>query len=104
MKVYYVENHLYRIKSDRIFKIYNAIALFFSKKSISLQPLLKNDLVAQLVEHIPFKDGVLGSNPSWITKKNRIIERLGGFLFFKVYNFTTCKVKLIFLNDSISLF
>ena len=67
MKVYYVENQLYRIKSDRIFKIYNAIALFFSKKSISLQPLLKNDLVAQLVEHIPFKDGVLGSNPSWIT-------------------------------------
>ncbi len=23
-----------------------------------------NDSVAQLVEHIPFKDGVLGSNPS----------------------------------------
>jgi hypothetical protein len=27
----------------------------------------KDDLVAQLVEHIPFKDGVLGSNPSWVT-------------------------------------
>ena len=27
-----------------------------------------DDSVAQLVEHIPFKDGVLGSNPSWITK------------------------------------
>ena len=26
------------------------------------------DSVAQLVEHIPFKDGVLGSNPSWITE------------------------------------
>ena len=25
------------------------------------------DSVAQLVEHIPFKDGVLGSSPSWIT-------------------------------------
>jgi len=25
---------------------------------------LKNDLIAQLVEHIPFKDGVLGSSPS----------------------------------------
>ncbi len=24
----------------------------------------KDDSVAQLVEHIPFKDGVLGSNPS----------------------------------------
>ena len=27
----------------------------------------KDDSVAQLVEHIPFKDGVLGSNPSWVT-------------------------------------
>ncbi len=25
------------------------------------------DLLAQLVEHIPFKDGVLGSNPRQIT-------------------------------------
>ena len=25
--------------------------------------------VAQQVEHIPFKDGVLGSNPSWNTKR-----------------------------------
>ena len=32
-----------------------------------MQPLLKKDLVAQQVEHIPFKDGVLGSSPSWIT-------------------------------------
>ncbi len=24
--------------------------------------------VAQQVEHIPFKDGVLGSSPSWFTK------------------------------------
>jgi hypothetical protein len=28
---------------------------------------LKTDLVAQLVEHIPFKDGVLGSSPSQVT-------------------------------------
>ena len=27
----------------------------------------KDDSVAQQVEHIPFKDGVLGSSPSWIT-------------------------------------
>jgi hypothetical protein len=26
------------------------------------------DSVAQQVEHIPFKDGVLGSSPSWVTK------------------------------------
>ena len=30
----------------------------------------KDDSVAQQVEHIPFKDGVLGSNPSWVTKRN----------------------------------
>jgi hypothetical protein len=28
------------------------------------QRLNKDDSVAQQVEHIPFKDGVLGSNPS----------------------------------------
>ena len=30
--------------------------------------VFKDDSVAQLVEHIPFKDGVLGSRPSWVTK------------------------------------
>ena len=29
---------------------------------------LKNDSLAQQVEHIPFKDGVLGSNPRRITE------------------------------------
>ena len=29
----------------------------------------KDDSVAQQVEHIPFKDGVLGSSPSWVTLK-----------------------------------
>jgi hypothetical protein len=38
------------------------------KKTRIFAPLLKNDLVAQQVEHIPFKDGVLGSSPSWITR------------------------------------
>ena len=37
------------------------------------------DSVAQLVEHIPFKDGVLGSNPSWITKHTML--RQEHFLF-----------------------
>ena len=27
--------------------------------------------VAQQVEHIPFKDGVLGSSPSWFTRETR---------------------------------
>ena len=30
----------------------------------------KLDSVAQLVEHLTFNQGVLGSNPSWITSKN----------------------------------
>ena len=29
----------------------------------------EDDSVAQLVEHIPFKDGVLGPNPNWVTIK-----------------------------------
>ncbi len=36
------------------------------------------DSVAQQVEHIPFKDGVLGSNPSWITLP--LYQRGGFFL------------------------
>ncbi len=41
---------------------------FRLKKIISLQPQNEKGVsVAQQVEHIPFKDGVLGSNPSWNT-------------------------------------
>ena len=55
--------------------------LFFFKKIWSIQkfvvplhPLLKKGIkndesVAQQVEHIPFKDGVLGSSPSWFTER-----------------------------------
>ena len=56
---------------------------FFDRKIICPTfALAKNgtDSVAQLVEHIPFKDGVLGSNPSWITK-----QPLGCFSFFRVF-------------------
>ncbi len=48
--------------------------VIFSKKIWSFQNFCifalpkQKDLVAQQVEHIPFKDGVLGSNPSWVTK------------------------------------
>jgi hypothetical protein len=38
-----------------------------------------NDSVAQLVEHIPFKDGVLGSSPSWITEKFKFYFSIGRF-------------------------
>ncbi len=38
------------------------------------------DLVAQLVEHLPFKEVVLGSSPSQVTIRNRIpIEKSGFF-------------------------
>ena len=37
----------------------------YKKKYVLLQPRNEKDVpVAQQVEHIPFKDGVLGSNPS----------------------------------------
>jgi hypothetical protein len=33
-------------------------------------PISEVDPLAQLVEHIPFKDGVLGSSPNWLTEKS----------------------------------
>ena len=38
-----------------------------------------------MVEHIPFKDGVLGSNPSWITKRQKELDLIP---FFMLYNET----------------
>jgi hypothetical protein len=58
------------------------INYFFDRKIICPTfALAKNgtDSVAQLVEHIPFKDGVLGSNPSWITRQTMLREE--HFLF-----------------------
>nr|AOE08076.1 hypothetical protein [uncultured bacterium] len=34
---------------------------------VYLQPHLRKDLVAQLAEHLPFKERVLGSSPSQVT-------------------------------------
>ena len=39
------------------------------------------DLVAQQVEHIPFKDGVLGSSPSWITDLTTAEDEIFGCFF-----------------------
>ena len=53
-----------------------------------LQESNKVDSLAQQAEHIPFKDGVLGSNPRRITKKNknRLFSRFFCFLsyFFRI--------------------
>ena len=35
--------------------------------NVYLQPHSGKDLVAQLAEHLPFKERVLGSNPSQVT-------------------------------------
>ena len=48
------------------------------------------DSLAQLVEHIPFKDGVVGSNPTRITKGSS--PEQGGDSFFvsiPIYHSTT---------------
>ena len=50
------------------------IAVFLPKTCIVQKLILPlhrfyGDSLAQLVEHIPFKDGVVGSNPTRITKK-----------------------------------
>ena len=61
--------------------------LVMSKKSSTFAPAFEwkyafsRDSVAQQVEHIPFKDGVLGSSPSWITKREFSL----GTLFFTFY-------------------
>ena len=40
----------------------------FYEKGLTFAPLFfEHDSLAQQVEHIPFKDGVLGSNPRRIT-------------------------------------
>ena len=54
------------------------------KNLLPLHPRFKkrhDDSLAQQVEHIPFKDGVLGSSPRWITGKSHNINIVGFFLF-----------------------
>ena len=47
--------------------------------------------VAQQVEHIPFKDGVLGSSPSWNTKNKGVA--LQWLLFYVLYDVLKCQMK-----------
>ena len=69
------------------FSIYIFSKIFAStEKSGIFAPPLKNkanegELVAQLVEHIPFKDGVLGSSPNWLTKAIKV----SWSLFFVIF-------------------
>ena len=59
--------------------------LFFFKNIWSCQKFVvilhafsvkEHESVAQQVEHIPFKDGVLGSSPSWFTRETRQLASL----------------------------
>ena len=52
--------------------------------AVYLHPHSGKDLVAQLVEHLPFKERVLGSSPSQVTKKMRkpSLKNEGFFMSF----------------------
>ena len=50
---------------------------------VYLQPEKSKDLVAQLAEHLPFKERVLGSSPSQVTFFNDLIAQLVEHLPFK---------------------
>ena len=82
--------------------------LVMSKKSSTFAPAFekkgrvkRDESVAQQVEHIPFKDGVLGSSPSWFTERefrlsflfSVLSHSLSSFSFFQIArcNFV-CKI------------
>ena len=90
-------------------KIFKKICVC-QKKVVPLHSLLKKqdffcqlkfviESVAQQVEHIPFKDGVLGSSPSWFTRRE---FRLSFFYFYVLifffFNQFACKVTTFFWN------
>ena len=60
--------------------------------TVYLHPHLGKDLVAQLVEHLPFKERVLGSSPSQVTNwetnlnQNPANLMIGRVLLFTVYH------------------
>ena len=56
------------------------------------------DSLAQQVEHIPFKDGVLGSSPKRITEKKEIQTNLFSFLYIRPLYFF--QLPSYFLSDS----
>ena len=58
---------LLRIIGNKDTTFFLKLHLDLTKKALPLRRFLKNDSLAQQVEHIPFKDGVLGSNPRRIT-------------------------------------
>ena len=60
---------------------------FFLQNITFIHTFAPLDSLAQQVEHIPFKDGVLGSNPRRITKDG---ATLGSLLSFVISRFAPC--------------
>ena len=58
--------------------------LFWIVGNIFALAFEQDDPLAQQVEHIPFKDGVLGSNPKRITEKSLVAFQRGIFCFSSV--------------------
>jgi hypothetical protein len=56
----------------REMKINETMTLDFKRRNLYLHSVL-GDLVAQLVEHFTFNERVLGSNPSQVTKKSKLL-------------------------------
>ena len=55
---------------ENLSKVILQISFSFKENIIFAANLI--DLVAQVVEHLPFKERVLGSSPSQVTKKKNI--------------------------------
>ena len=74
----------------RFLHIFEAEMTQHNAQSTSEQAISENDLIAQRhakLEHIPFKDGVLGSSPRRITNKKAFqTESLSSFYNYIVYS------------------
>ena len=67
--------------------------------TVYLHPHSKEDLVAQLVEHLPFKEVVLGSSPSQVTKKNtKLQQNPANLMIGGVFNFLAVSFNLILFD------
>ena len=51
---------------------------------VYLHPHSRKDLVAQLAEHLPFKERVLGSSPSQVTK-NKNPAKFSGIIYLSSF-------------------
>lgn len=80
-------------KNKKIYKKWFVILI----KPIIFAPSLEKhfDLVAQLVEHLPFKEMVLGSSPSRVTRKTLHILGFARFCFLKNH----CLLQTAFLKS-----